>query len=82
MSDPRLDALYQAEAGRPGAPGRTGQRIAELEERVRALERAPTFQQFTGAPSTSPPNGAGGVQSDTPRLWLRVAGVWRYTTLT
>lgn len=82
MADPRLDALYQAEAHRPGAPGRAGERFAELEARVTALERAPTFTSFTGAPTSAPPDNAGGIQTDTPRLWVRVAGTWRYTTLT
>jgi hypothetical protein len=80
--DPSLNALYQAEAHRPGDRKSVVERIAALEARVTALERAGTFVSFTGAPGTAPPDGAGGIQTDTPKLWLRVAGAWRFTTLT
>jgi hypothetical protein len=73
----------------PAAPaptttdGRHADRLAELERRVVALERGnPTISVGAGAPSSAPRDGAPYVDSATPRLYLRVGGTWRYTTLT
>lgn len=63
--------------------GRSAERLNDLERRLAALERgSPTVQTGAGVPSSSPRSGTPYVDETTPRLYLRVAGVWRYTTLT
>jgi len=65
------------------ADGRTQDRLADLERRLRVLERGvPRIQTFTGAPTATVRSGTPGLQTDTPRLWLNVGGTWRFTTLT
>lgn len=62
--------------------GRKADRFAELERRVARLETAPTIQTFTGSPTSTPRDGTPGAQTDTPRFWLRIGGVWRFVALT
>lgn len=63
--------------------GRTAERLADLERRVRQLENAPTASVGTATPTQNAAEGAVYGQSDgTPRLWLRVAGAWRFVNLT
>lgn len=63
--------------------GRTAERLAQLERRVRALESGmPTIQTFNGTPTATVRDGTPGCQQDGPKFWLRVNGVWRFTTLT
>ena len=57
--------------------------IADLKRRVAALESgAPVIQTGVGVPSAALRDGAPYGQTDTPRIWLRVGGTWRYATLT
>lgn len=65
------------------AAGRTTDKLADLERRVKNLEQGnPTIAAGTGAPSSAPRDGTPFAQTDTPRLWLYVGGAWRFTTLT
>lgn len=73
----------------PAAPFATTQEektaatLADLRRRLEALEHGhPTIQVGTGAPTSTPRDGAPYVDAAAPRLYLRVAGAWRYTTLT
>ncbi len=59
------------------------QKIAALEKRIRDLELA--LSARVAISSGAPTGGADGqeyVDSSTNRRWTRVAGVWRYVTLT
>lgn len=76
--DPHLDILAK---GRHDT--RTANRIGDLERRVRTLEQGrATIQQIAGTPTTDPRDGTAAVDSVATKLWLRVNGSWRYTTLT
>lgn len=62
---------------------RAAERIAELERRLSRLENgAPTIQVGAGAPTLAPRDGTPYADASTVRLYLRVGGAWRYTTLT
>lgn len=71
-------------AGFPTTPeGRTADRLADHERRLRALEAGgPTIQQIEGAPTSAPRDGTPAVDKTNVRLWLRVNGSWKYTVLT
>lgn len=73
----------------PAAPlpttpdARRADKLAELERRVAALERAhPVIQVLPGAPTTAPRDGTPAVDSSAVRLWVRVNGGWHFVTLT
>lgn len=75
--DPRSDVERQV----LGPSAGVAVHVQELRRRVEALERAPTIRQVAADPVADARDGAA-VVTATPRLWLRVGGVWRYTTLT
>lgn len=58
--------------------------IAALKRRLTALERENRVPMTTVAAVTGSTGRDGSMagSSDTPRLWLKVAGTWRYTALT
>lgn len=59
------------------------QKLADLENRIRSLESSkPGIQQIAGTPTTVARNGTAVVDSTAIKLWLRVGGTWRFTTLT
>lgn len=67
----------------PGA--RAADELADLRRRVRALESAPTIRSGNGAPAISAANlreGTPYLDNVNNRLYIVVAGVWRYVTLT
>lgn len=68
---------------RPTNPGlRNAQKIAELEKRIRDLERTQrVFPQIIGAPTSAAADGSGAVDTTGPYLWVRVNGVWRRTAV-
>lgn len=55
--------------------------IRRLESRVSALERSP-IKVAAGTPTDAVADGHLRGDSSANRLWLRVGGTWRYTTLT
>ena len=59
-------------------------RVAELERRIRDLERASTVMPvIAGAPSsTDGKSGSMSGDSTNIRLWLKIGSTWRYTPLT
>lgn len=73
----------------PAAPqpitpdARRADKLADLDRRVAALERAhPVIQVLPGAPTTAPRDGTPAVDSSAVRLWVRVNGGWHFVTLT
>lgn len=64
------------------AQGRDADRLADIERRLSAIERGPAVQIQAGAPSAAVRDGALIGDTTNVRLWLRLNGVWRYTTLT
>lgn len=56
--------------------------LSDLASRVAALERTRTIPVATGAPSTTPTEGAMQGATGTARLYLYIGGTWRYTALT
>lgn len=71
--DPRIDSA-RVGSGQAGA-------LADLDRRVAALERAATVQVADGAPTSLVRDGVAYGQADGPKLWLRLAGAWRYVDL-
>jgi hypothetical protein len=57
-------------------------KVAALERRIATLERETRIPMTTVAGVTGGRDGSMAGSADTPRLWLKVAGTWRYTTLT
>lgn len=59
---------------------RQAQKLAELEKRIRDLERTQAvFPQVSGTPTADAADGSGAVDTAGPYLWVRVGGVWRRT---
>lgn len=59
-------------------------RVASLEKRCSALERESRIPLTTVAGVTAGTGRDGSLagSTDTPRLWLKIAGTWRYVALT
>lgn len=55
--------------------------IRSLEARISALERGGIIVK-AGSPTDTPADGHLRGDSSANRLWLRLNGTWRYTTLT
>jgi hypothetical protein len=57
--------------------------IIDHQRRLAVLERGnPVIQVISGAPTSSPREGAPIADKTAARLYLYLNGVWRYTTLT
>lgn len=71
-----------------GAPRRPNmsvdEQLVDLYNRVQALETRGRSLPISDDPpaAAAAPEGAHRVATTTPRLWIRVGGVWRYTALT
>jgi hypothetical protein len=76
-----IDPLVPVPVTEPAA--RAADRLGALERRVSRLERSnPIIHSGAAAPTVAVRDGAPYVSTSTPRLWIRVGGVWRYVTLT
>lgn len=63
--------------------GRRSDKLAELDRRLSALERAhPVIQVVSGAPTVAARDGTAAGDSSANRLWLRLGGTWRFVALT
>lgn len=64
---------------------RTEDRIRALDRRIAQLERAPVVQYGSPNPTGAPRDGTLYAQPadvvPDPRLWVRIAGIWRYVEL-
>lgn len=61
---------------------RQAQRLADLERRVGAVEKAPKVQFGEGAPTQAVKDGTQYVDKGLNRLYVRTNGTWKSTALT